>query len=163
MTQQPSLIISITSLVISAIALYLNFKKDAHRLHVWHQPTNKSYDIVSICNNSAFPVRVSGVFYINGSGEVIWPDVVGNHDTNRFMSYPFEVGARSTYRVMVPYRNVPRGGVYGYCIRLDCNRLYVSSGSLPSPAARDFKVKSILSRLFPKKFNFITSLAPSDW
>jgi hypothetical protein len=163
MTQQPSIIISITSLVISAIALYLNFKKDAHRLHVWHQPTNKFYDIVSICNSSAFPVRVSGVLYIDGNGEAIWPEVVGDYVTNRFMRYPFEVGARSTCRVTVPYRNVPRGHIYGYCIRLDCNRLYVSPGNLPSPAARGFKVKSILSRLFPKKFNFITSLAPSYW
>ncbi len=71
-------------------------------------------------------------------------------------TYPVAVDARQTFDILVTHNihTFPRGSTYGFCIQLECNRTWVSSGNLPWRLALVMHVRSLLSRWTRGRFGF---------
>lgn len=153
-----SLTISLFSAAIASVALYFTFKKDAHRLRLYRRDVSKGWhDVLSVNNDSSFPVQISAVGCLTMSGEVHWLASVGEYRANQNVNYPISVPSRSTYHVLVMHRYLPLPNgrtPRGYCVQLDCGRTFVITSTLGWKAAVAFGLKSLASRLWPGKAGF---------
>ncbi|MDO3624446.1 hypothetical protein Q3O98_25595 [Ralstonia pseudosolanacearum] len=153
-----SLAVAIISALIASVALYFTFKKDAHRLRLHRRDVNKGWhDVLSVNNDSSFPVQIAAVGCLTMRGEVHWFASVGEYRSNQHVNYPISVPARSTYHVVVMHRYLPftnRSAPRGYCVQLDCGRTFVITSTLERWTAVAFGLKSLASRLWPGKAGF---------
>lgn len=153
-----SLAVAIISALIASVALYFTFKKDAHRLRLHRREVSKGWhDVLSVNNDSSFPVQIAAVGCLTMSGEVHWFASVGEYRSNQHVHYPISVPARSTYHVIVMHRYLPftdRRTPRGYCVQLDCGRTFVITSTLERWTAFAFGLKSLASRLWPGKAGF---------
>lgn len=153
-----SLVVSLISALVASVALYFTFKKDAHRLRLyWTNVMNGWHDVLSINNDSSFPVQVAAIGYLSMDGQVRWLPSVGDYRANQHVDYPIPISGRSTYHVTVMHRYLPctnRRTPRGYCVQLDCGRTFVIVPTLRRRTAVAFKLKSLASRLWPGKVGF---------
>ena len=147
--------VSTASLVVSFIALYFTFKKDAHRIRLTlNYGKYGTSDYISINNDSSFPVRVSSVGYIDESESITWLEKICEAKENVSHLFPVEVGARSTYQGIILGRHVSSTAKYGYCVQLDCGRTFTIQGRLSKKIATKLKTKSFISWLSSGRLGF---------
>ncbi|CBJ36231.1 exported protein of unknown function [Ralstonia solanacearum CMR15] len=153
-----SLAISLFSVAIASVALYFTFKKEAHRLRLYRETvTNRWHDVLSVNNDSSFPVQISAIGCLTTSGQIHWLALVGEYRSNQGVDYPIAVPGRSTYHVTVMHRYLPPPGgstPLGYCVQLDCGRTFVITSTLEWKIAVAFGLKSLASRLWPGRAGF---------
>ena len=123
------LILSIISLCVASLALYLNFKKDTHRVRIRTKYGKPLYaDFLSVNNDSSFPVQIEAVGPIDERGDISWKHSVCKTRENEVERFPIVVGARTTLEVsMLGYSK--SAGRYGYAVQLICGRTFVVTGT----------------------------------
>ena len=149
--------ISIAALAISVVALFFTFRKDAHRIAITKSQDKYQGIVLRVSNDSSFSVGVWGVGYFTESGAVTWIERVGNHQTNKFVSYPVRIEARAAFPfIVVSGREVPESSVpHGYCIQLESGRTFVLRGSAPAMVAMKMHLRSLLSRVTAGSVGFL--------
>lgn len=152
-----SIWISAFSLLVSFVAVYFTFKKDAHRIRVKQRTFSaRSFDAIAINNDSSSSVKLSAVGHLNEVGTITWPREFSDAETNRPISFPAVIEGRSTLFGMVTH-NVhifPEGSVYGFCAQLSCGRAFVMTRNLPTWKAIELKTKALVSWISSGKWGF---------
>ena len=163
-----SIWISIAALLLSTMAMYFTFKKDAHRIRVHHGTVSGHYfDEVSINNDSSFPVRVAAIGHVDINGRIAWIDYFFDIRANKTESYPLLIEGRNTYLCGINPRKqkarIPNSDTYGYCVQLQCNRTFVSTNTLPWPQILLLKSRELISRISQGKWGFQRSRIHLDF
>lgn len=149
MNPEPASILSIAALIISLVALFFTFRKDAHRIRLEVTPGEYWTVVLGVNNDSACDAEVLSVGYFDASGKVTWIPHVGEYRTNRWVDYPILVKARSLCVIPLIFgREIPsKDTAFGYCVQLATGRIYVLRGSAPFGTSFRFHLASLLSRL----------------
>lgn len=149
MNSEPTSVLSIAAFIISLVALFFTFRKDAHRIRLEVTPGEYLTVVLGINNDSACDAEVLSVGYFDASGKVTWIPHVGEYRTNKGVDYPILVKARSLCVIaLLLGREIPsEDTAFGYCVQLATGRLYILQGSAPAGAALKLHLASLISRL----------------
>ncbi|WP_164671841.1 hypothetical protein [Pectobacterium brasiliense] len=148
-------IISITSLVLSSVAVFFTFRKDAHRIRLEENITDENNFsccksiVLNINNDSSCDLFVLSVGYFYDSGDVKWIEQAGNYENGNWIKYPILVKARSTFYVLLlSERNIPKlNESFGYCVQLSTGRIYILQRSVSWRVSVRMHFSSLLSRI----------------
>lgn len=141
--------LAVAAFLISLVALHFTFRKDAHRIRLEVTPLEFDVIVIGVNNDSACDADILSVGYFDSMGKVTWISQVSEYRTNKWVSYPISVKARSMYAVsLVAGRDVPsEGKSFGYCVQLATGRIYILRGTAPLRVALKLHFASLLSRL----------------
>ena len=149
MNPEPTSILSVAAFLISLLALFFTFRKDAHRIRLEVTPEEYWRVVLGINNDSACDAEVLSVGYFNALGDITWIPQVGEYRLNKRVNYPIQVKARSLLAIIfISGKDIPsEGKSFGYCVQLATGRIYVLRGSAPLATALKFHLASLISRL----------------
>jgi hypothetical protein len=141
-----SVFVSIFALIISCIALYFTFKKDAHRIRLDLGKNSPEFtEFLSINNDSSFPVQIASIGHLAMDREIEWMSEICDASVNVTFKFPIKVDARSTYHAVVLWEYLKRAKKYAYCVQLVCGRTFVISNTLPRKFYIKLKMMSLIS------------------
>lgn len=140
---------TIASLFLATVALIFTFRKDAHHLRLDLTYIEFNGVVLGVNNDSSVPFGILSVGFFNSAGQIEWIRQVGDYITNKWVTYPVRVEARSLRSISlvaprdVPHQNEP----HGYCVQLETGRLYVLRNSAPTDVWLRLQFASFASRL----------------
>ena len=143
-------IISLVALVISAIALTITYRKDAHFVRLELLPGAYGMSILGIVNDSAFDTSVRSIGFFRRRGGVTWLGAsFGDNATDQFVDCPFQVKGRSTFEAHInTHRDISNfNGKVGFCVQLDTGRLFVLTRAVGWSLRMRMHLASLVSRL----------------
>ncbi len=159
MESELTLIISSLSMLMSGVAIFITFRKDAHRMKL-HLINGNYNDKITIHNDSQAKVQLQAVGVIDSSSEIVWRKGCYNSITNTEVTFPTIIEGRTAFTASL--RQPDKMDEYAYCIQLSSGRTYVVNSSLNQSVYTRLVFRSIISQLSAGKYGFPLSYVHLD-
>ena len=140
-----SIVISLIALGISAISIYITFRKDTYQIKLKLKKTDIYRDFITITNDSVNALQVQAIGVVNSIGELSWidHDRIGCSKTNRGFEFPVRIDGHISIEASFPQSN----GLRAYLVQLPCGRTYGINHSLKYIDFLKLRLKFLASRI----------------
>lgn len=142
--------VSMTSLIVSLVALYYAAIKEAYLVRLALRRKDKSYkSYISVINNSKFPIEISAFGYVNENDKFYWVGGFACARQGEEATPPITITARSSYEASVIDYYVKEFDTenFGFVVQLVCGRTYFVNQGLPAVVALKYWGKCKLSTM----------------